>query len=198
MARKPKKSEFLRSLGIFWQIWKSLTDEVLGLGGSDEDLRRIETDGKLRREVAELIVRRKEKKPARPLFPSERLAADLIPDNWEVVEDVEPSEFEVGDLAFPGFLMEGETCIDGEEMRRRAVQLKANFGLVDGKRLLAHQDEIPVELRGKAIVLSGTLLRDPDGRLYVACLDWDDDRWYLGFFWLGGGWRVDDRLVRRK
>ena len=120
MARKPKKSEFLRSLGIFWQIWKSLTDEVLGLGGSDEDLRRIETDGKLRREVAELIVRRKEKKPARPLFPSERLAADLIPDNWEVVEDVEPSEFEVGDLAFPGFLMEGETCIDGEEMRRRA------------------------------------------------------------------------------
>src|SRR3989338_4980029 len=141
MARKPKKSEFLRSLGIFWQIWKSLTDEVLG--GSDEDLRRIETDGKLRREVAELIVRRKEKKPARPLFPSERLAADLIPDNWEVVEDVEPSEFEVGDLAFPGFLMEGETCIDGEEMRRRGAHPQAHLRPPGREALPAPPDAPP-------------------------------------------------------
>ncbi len=50
------KSEFLSALGVMFQIWKALVDEVLSLGGGDEDLRRIQTDSNLRRKLAELIV----------------------------------------------------------------------------------------------------------------------------------------------
>jgi len=51
-----KKSEFLGALGTMWQIWKSLTDEILSLGGDDEAIRLIETDSGLRRQIAELVM----------------------------------------------------------------------------------------------------------------------------------------------
>lgn len=50
------KSSFLSAFGIAFQIWKALVDEVLSVGGSDEDLRRIENDNDLRLKLAELIV----------------------------------------------------------------------------------------------------------------------------------------------
>lgn len=50
------KSAFLSAFGIVFQIWKTLVEEVKNLGGSDEDLRKIETDRELRRKIAELIV----------------------------------------------------------------------------------------------------------------------------------------------
>lgn len=51
-----KKSEFLASLGVLWEIWKALVNEVLDQGGSDDDLRRIQTDANLRRQIAGIIV----------------------------------------------------------------------------------------------------------------------------------------------
>ena len=57
MARK--KSEFLRSLGIMWQIWQVLVSEILDQGGNDDDIRRIETDTNLCKEIATLIVGKK-------------------------------------------------------------------------------------------------------------------------------------------
>jgi hypothetical protein len=51
-----KKSEFLSALGIMWEIWKSLTDEILSLGGDDEAIRLIETDDDLRLQIAELVM----------------------------------------------------------------------------------------------------------------------------------------------
>lgn len=56
-----QKSGFLSSLGILWEIWKALVNEVLDLGGSDDDLRRIQTNDGLRRKLAELIVAHREK-----------------------------------------------------------------------------------------------------------------------------------------
>ncbi len=131
-------------------------------------------------------------------FPSQIFASDLLPEGWSVVEDVSPTEFEVKDLEFITFLEEGESSVNGETMRQRAINLKANLGLVDAKRMLAHQDEIPVKMRGKYIIFTGTLLRGPDGLLYVACLYWRDDRWDLHFLWLGHDWHDGARLARRK
>ena len=54
MARP--KSEFLKALGVMWEIWQALVNEVLALGGDDNSLRRILTNAKLRRELALLIV----------------------------------------------------------------------------------------------------------------------------------------------
>jgi len=118
-------------------------------------------------------------------FPSEIHAADLIPKGWLVLEDVEPSKFHVKDLEFISSLEKGEEYIKGEVMRQRAVKLKANLSLCDGKYLLEHQDEIPAKLRGKKyIILSGTLLRVSSDDLSVPCLYWDGVRWVLDFRWL--------------
>lgn len=148
-------------------------------------------------------------------FPSEVLAAELIPEyedgsgqkrKWEVLEDVQPIEFKVGDLEFPIFLKDGDPgYIVGEELRRRAVELRGNFGLVAAKYLLEHQDEIPTEMQKFYIVLPGTLLRDSDGGLRVACLGFGGGRWVLSFRWVGhfrgfggGGFDGRGRLARCK
>lgn len=54
MART--KSDFLSAMGIAFQIFKAIVDEVLLLGGNDESIRRIVTNKKLRQSIAELIV----------------------------------------------------------------------------------------------------------------------------------------------
>jgi hypothetical protein len=64
MARP--KSEFLSAMGVAWQIFQAIVNEVLSLGGKDDDLRRILKDGKLRREIASLIVRVEEALPLPP------------------------------------------------------------------------------------------------------------------------------------
>ena len=129
-------------------------------------------------------------------FPSLTLAANLIPTGWTLIEDVVPSTKNGRD--FITFLEKGESYINGEVMRQRAKKHTANLGLVDAKRDLEHQDNIPVGLRGKYLVYSGTVLRDSDGNLDVPCLDWGGDRWVLLFRWLGDDFYVFDRLARGK
>ncbi len=62
MARV-KKSEFRSAWGKAAQVFNALCDEVHNLGGSDDDLRRIETDPALRKNLAKLIVARGGAKP---------------------------------------------------------------------------------------------------------------------------------------
>lgn len=193
MARKNEQSEFVSSAGKVFEFVKAISDKVRALGGNDNDLRKVMADPSLCERVAQTIMGR-----TVSVFPSLTLAADLIPEGWEVVEDVSPSDFWVKDLEFFSFLKDGESYISGEAMRKRARAEKADLGLVDGKYLLAHQEEIRVELRGKYIPLPGTVLRDPGGRLYVPCLCWDGDRWCLDFDWLALDWRDRGRLARRK
>lgn len=54
MART--KSEFLKSFGTAFEVFKAITDEVTNRGGTDDDLRRVLSDSSLRKQVAELIV----------------------------------------------------------------------------------------------------------------------------------------------
>lgn len=51
-----QKSEFRSSWGKATQVFSALCDEVHLIGGTDEHLRQIETDPKLRRQLAELVV----------------------------------------------------------------------------------------------------------------------------------------------
>jgi hypothetical protein len=135
-------------------------------------------------------------------LPCQRLVPHLIPD-WvkEVVEDVEPTNFDPKKLKFSSFLRDGDNGrTDGQTMRSRAKEMKANLGLSDVPVLLGPDgkglETIPAELRGKAyIVLSGTLLRNSDGYLYVPCLGWGGDAWVLNFLWLADDWCEGDRLV---
>ena len=41
------------------------------------------------------------------------------------------------------------------------------------------------------------VLRNPDGNLNVAYLNWNGGRWKLNFNWLDNEWNDNDRLARR-
>lgn len=126
---------------------------------------------------------------------SELIAAKY---GYTVVEDVPSAKCEISGFEMVSFLNDGESFVKDKVMRERAVTLKANFGLVDAKRMLDNQEEIPAEFQGKYLVFPGTLLRDSDGRLHIAFLCWVGDRWHLHFHWVGGGFYDHDRLVRCK
>jgi hypothetical protein len=51
-----KKSEFVSAFGISFRVFMALVNEILNQGGTDEDVRRIETDAELCKEVAALVV----------------------------------------------------------------------------------------------------------------------------------------------
>jgi len=134
----------------------------------------------------------------RELSPSERLAADLIPAGWTVVDDVAPTLKSASDLEAIGFLREGESAVSGETMRARAKEIKVNLGLADLAVAMNDKAKISAELRPYCLVFSGTVLRGPDGSLCVACLDWGVDGWYRSFYRVACVWSDLDRLVRGK
>lgn len=146
-------------------------------------------------------------------FPSQILAGDLIPGytnsdgesvKWQVVQDVQPTIFRMKDVEFVPFVMPIEQPIFPEEMCRRAISAHAALGLVDGKYLLEHEEEIPAPLKNATIPLPGTVLLSPDGQRYSPCLVYTGGDWDLRFYhvsdddYLWGVWDEDDRLVRRK
>lgn len=125
--------------------------------------------------------------------------ASLIPKGWTiavidgVVQDVAPSQFDISKLKPRSFLKNGEKYISGEEMRKRAVEFKANRGLSDGGRMLAEQDKISVEFLDCYIPLPGTLLCDSIGHLYIPVLYCHGVLWRLGFDFFDNDW--DDECL---
>lgn len=123
-------------------------------------------------------------------FPSDALAAEY---GYTVLNDVDTTVgLDVSRLDFKSIIKDGENLVNGDTMRSRAIVLKGNYGLSDAPQFLVQQANIPVELRGKYILLSGTKLCYSDGDLIVACLCWHGGRWVLSFYWLdsrfsGGG-----------
>jgi hypothetical protein len=117
---------------------------------------------------------------------------------FTVIEDVEPSKFNVRDLVLVPFLKEGETGVKGRIMRERAVGLEANLGLVDAQSILNHEDQIYVGMRRMKPVFSGTLLRDQNNKPCVAYMHFDGS-WNLCFASIDYGvWGGDSSLLRLK
>lgn len=196
---KKNVSSIVSGMGLGLSILTTLAAKAKRVGLTDEELHGLATsDGE--KYIEELVASMvKARNTGREKFPCELHASDLIPEGWTVVEDVSPSDLTRG-VEFVPFVKNGEGYINGELMRQRAVELKGNLGLSDVKYLLTHQELIPVEFRGNNyIVLPGTVLRSPDGRLGVPCLSWFVERWVLHFSWLGYcDWCGLGRMVRCK
>lgn len=77
MARQ--KSAFLSSFGVAFQIFKMVAEEVIEIGGSDDDLRSLQTDKVKRRKVAEAIVGDKPSKSAQLRDGEYRVPVDYAP-----------------------------------------------------------------------------------------------------------------------
>ena len=129
--------------------------------------------------------------------PSDTLAAKYGY-TVEKDDDVQPSQFEAKNIKLKTFLEDGEGQITGEEVRKRALAKKGNFGLVDGERWKNEMNNSKDKFKkwqGKYIVLPGTLLRDSNDHLRVAFLYWDGGSWEFDFYWLGGGWGGDGQFA---
>lgn len=172
-------------------IGRVMVEAVYNAGGNDEDAERVFGDD-LRRQLAQLIMG----KLKLAGHPSDTLAAEY---GFTVLEDVEPSRFQIKDLELVPFLKpEDDGSVNGEILRARASDLKANLGLMDAKRLLDNQAEISTEFRGSVLVFTGTLLRDSGGSLPVAYLCWRGGGWHLSFDWVVFDFNDNGRLVRCK
>lgn len=143
-------------------------------------------------------------------FPSATLAADIIREQttweldgiipyeaWQVVEDVQPTSFRIQDVAPSSFLKEGESEITSQEMRRRAVVLDGNMGLVDAKYLLQHQIDIPADWQDCYFVFPGTVLRkSTDNHLFIPILIYGTyGGWSLYFSDLDSDWYADGCVI---
>ncbi len=90
-------------------------------------------------------------------------------------------------LSLVRFNKEGEGHIEGEVMLERAKEFgdRNKCGQRHAERLLEQQDAIPENWRGFTLVFPKTVWRDSKDKLFVPCLNWDDNEWTIAFLWIG-------------
>ena len=124
---------------------------------------------------------------------------DMTKENWQLLEDVKgdiPEGISTLNLELIPFLNEGESSVNGEEMKNRSKDLKANHGQKLAELLLRNQSQIPKEWRQFYLAFPGTVWQSSRGDRNVPYLGWLDGRWYLNFRWLDNDWHSLVRLVR--
>ncbi len=197
------RSELLSSFGTAFQIYKELTDAVMAKGGTDGDIKKILTIPALRAKLADDILGKQETivqaTTPQPLVTKLTIVSgfdrDMRNESWKLLEDTgEPVEFDASRLELVSFLQTDEPYAGGETMLKRArgkepvkgqMLVGCNWGQRHGEALLRNQHLIPVEWRGKVIVLPGTVWQDGSRDRFVACLVFRGERWVLDFYWLG-------------
>ena len=87
--------------------------------------------------------------------------------------------------------------INGDELRKRAVELHGNRGQHDGERIVKLQSKIPVEYRRQHYIpLPGTLYRHRSSQeLYVPILYGNSVEWFLDLRYVELGFFVCGRLL---
>ena len=124
---------------------------------------------------------------------------DMTKKNWQLLEDIAadiPEGISTLNLELVPFLNDGESSVNGEEMKNRSKNLNAHHGQKLAELLLRNQSQIPKEWRQFYLAFPSTVWRISSGSRFVPCLRWDGGQWSLDFDWLGGGWGSGGRLVR--
>ncbi len=199
MARQ--KSEFLSARGILFEIVKFLIEEVKDLGGSDEHIRRIKSDKKLRRTLAELIV--ESGKAALRVF---RVSVNYADARWSTLEgpytyvnsDLEPKHFPINGKGESEVTMEYVT-FDHEPTTTQEVldeiERRGNLRRPDRAEAESFIDAYPEEKDKYPIIgLCGALV-GRDGRRDVACVRAHESRRRLAFGWLAYRWAQSCRFL---
>lgn len=108
-------------------------------------------------------------------------------EGWKIASNAPGSRHQV--LRMGGLVTYQPVKAGGKAMRgvEWLADAKANLvctNLEGGRFLLENQEMIPVELRGKLLLLGNTEVFDPGDYRFVCCLLWDGVRWELGCGWL--------------
>jgi hypothetical protein len=197
-----QKSEFLGALGKYMEISKAVVNEVLGLGGSDEDVRRILTVRSLRSEIAKLIVGAK--KILKDIF-SVRTNYDLsIKDlvkacdlNW-ANDDITDEHFvvtKVGQEESKFVYVHLDRLVTTREVLE--YMKENNLQPADIKQLLSFGKQNPDEQRKHPIVELGSVWVHSHGNRHVAFLYGNDGqrRLALSYAYPDGQWDEDYRFL---
>jgi hypothetical protein len=187
-----EKSEFLSSFGIAFQIFKAIADAVLGLGGTDQDLRRILTDKSLRERIAKIIV-----SEVRQVFKvtvdySKSLAEMIKAGHYGWVNDAivadhfpvqgeGQNEVEVALFHFNRNISSDDAIAEMEKAGYRPARIEELLALG------ASQPELQKEF---PIVALGSVWQDPDGDRDVPYLFCGDAKRGLDLRWFESDWGV--------
>ena len=198
MARN--ESEFLKSFGKAFEVFKSLTDEVLAQGGSDEDVSRILTDRKIRQEMVGILL----KKAKQAVDSVARLFVDytqplrhLIDDNHfdYVNSDITEKHFPINKRSndkvemkvFSTEELVGKTKTVTSEEVERALDQKG-YRTAELPEALAYAKANPDEQRKYPIVILGSVWRLWYGDRGVPYLWGHSGGRSLGLDWCGLRW----------
>jgi hypothetical protein len=75
-------------------------------------------------------------------------------------------------------LQEGEESISGDIMLGRTKEMGRLAGERDAEWLYVEKI-VPAEWKEYMLIFAGTVWSDPDGNLFVPCLEWNHGRWHL-------------------
>lgn len=135
-------------------------------------------------------------------LPSLIYAADLIPWGFKIAkidgvfQDVAPGNFDIADLRPRSYVSQPGGChVDGQELRRLAVDWNANRGLADGKRMIAEARQLSSLFQSHYIPLPGTLLHRPGGLVQIAYIYPRAGCYAVGLLTLDRYWFRDGRLA---
>lgn len=189
-----KNRVFVSASGTAYDVLQKLAQAVYGMGGDDDDLRKIIFNKGLRYKLADLIVGAK----------NDRMLVDLdagpfVPDGWSVDVHRKGGQIEFDPAKIVLYLsmqQKGDVRIEGHKLRE---ELKAqpvyNANLLDWLLRKKNQHLISKNWKGKTTFFWGTIYRCPGGNLCVRCLHWDGGKWYWSYLLLDDDWLSDDSAV---
>lgn len=129
---------------------------------------------------------------------------DVMP---EILSDWQIEEHRKGGIEIE--YREGKLCVNGREVIRFLSEKQKDGKVVGGHELrrelkgkpvlnacvldylLRHPEFIPTEWEKGVTYFWGTIFRNSDGLLCVACLRWYGGRWYWDYSWLDDDWCDD-------
>ena len=92
-----------------------------------------------------------------------------------------------------------EDCINGHELRHRAIELEANYGHEDAEWLVEQQNQLSTEFRPFHLLFPATIRKDLlTDEEYITCLEFSNGLWQISSLWLALDFDSHDRLVRPK
>jgi len=116
-------------------------------------------------------------------------SSPFVPKGWKVDSHRKGGQLEWNPANVHIYLSEhqkGGKSIEGNKLLKELEGKPVlNANVLDW--LLAHQELIPEEWKGKYVFFWGTIYRYSDGYLCVRSLYQFGDRWGWNFVWLGGG-----------
>jgi hypothetical protein len=199
-----EKSGLLSALGVVFEIVKAIIDEVLNLGGNDEDVRRILKDENLRKAIAQMIIAAKSFVAAtfKVTVDYGQSLADMIKAgkyDW-VNDNITKENFPVNGQdkqEVEVLLFHFNRVISSDDAI--AEMNKAGYRPARIEELLALGACQPELQKQFPIVALGSAWRRPSGYRIVPCLVSDGSGRRLDLDDFEGGWDGSDRfLVLRK